>query len=209
MAQAAAAYQFDFSGGSLCLDFANTLGDRPRADEEHLEDWRALVSWAEQAHVIQAREAAVLRASAARDPKGAERAWSRARAFREGLYRIFSALATSRAPADADLALLNTELAAAMPHVRVHAGEGAFHWGWDAGKPSLDRLLWPVARSAGDLLVSTERPDVRECASGVCSWLFLDRSPTRRRRWCSMKTCGNRAKARRFYTRHREAETGR
>jgi predicted RNA-binding Zn ribbon-like protein len=64
-----------------------------------------------------------------------------------------------------------------------------------------------VARAAADLLVSPERALVRECASGTCSWLFVDRSRTHQRRWCSMKTCGNRAKARRFYTRRREAET--
>jgi predicted RNA-binding Zn ribbon-like protein len=60
-----------------------------------------------------------------------------------------------------------------------------------------------VARSAADLLVSSARTDVRECASETCSWLFLDLSPRRSRRWCSMKTCGNRDKVRRFYARQR------
>ena len=45
MAGVATEYQFDFSGGALCLDFANTLGDRPRNTEEHLHDWRDLVAW--------------------------------------------------------------------------------------------------------------------------------------------------------------------
>jgi predicted RNA-binding Zn ribbon-like protein len=80
-------------------------------------------------------------------------------------------------------------------------------WAWAPGPPSFERLLWPVVRSAAEFLVSAERVNVRECGSEVCSWLFVDRSRTKLRRWCSMKTCGNRAKARRFYTRHREAAT--
>ena len=39
-----------------------------------------------------------------------------------------------------------------------------------------------------------------------CGWVFLDETKNRRRRWCSMKDCGNRAKARRHYARQREAK---
>ena len=79
-----------------------------------------------------------------------------------------------------------------------------------AGKEERDALdypLWPIARSAADLLVSADVALVHECASDVCSWLFVDRSPGRRRRWCDMKVCGNRAKARRFYQRRRKKPT--
>nr|WP_255307967.1 CGNR zinc finger domain-containing protein [Streptomyces marincola] len=31
-----------------------------------------------------------------------------------------------------------------------------------------------------------------------CGWFFIDSSRGRRRRWCSMKTCGNQAKAARY-----------
>ena len=59
-------------------------------------------------------------------------------------------------------------------------------------------------RSAADLLTSDEAARVRECAAESCSWLFVDRSRTRRRRWCDMKTCGNRNKAKLYYQRHRK-----
>src|SRR5699024_10403516 len=48
---------------------------------------------------------------------------------------------------------------------------------------------------AARLLASDERTQPSIC--GRCTWLFLDPSPTRRRRWCSMAICGNRAKAQR------------
>ena len=43
---------------------------------------------------------------------------------------------------------------------------------------------------------------VKMCPSDNCGWLFLDESKNRRRQWCAMDLCGNRAKARRHYQRH-------
>ena len=74
----------------------------------------------------------------------------------------------------------------------------AFIW---PGTDDLARPLWPLALSAGDLLTSADRERVKECAADNCSWLFLDMSRNRSRRWCDMAVCGNRAKARRFRAR--------
>lgn len=62
-------------------------------------------------------------------------------------------------------------------------------------------LLTPMLWSAADLLTGTLLGRVRECANDKCLWLFLDESKNGTRRWCSMKACGNRAKAHRHYTR--------
>jgi predicted RNA-binding Zn ribbon-like protein len=67
-------------------------------------------------------------------------------------------------------------------------------------------MLWPVARSAADLLTSQEQSRVRECAASDCGWLFLDLSRNRSRRWCDMETCGNRTKARRHYARSKQEQ---
>jgi predicted RNA-binding Zn ribbon-like protein len=64
--------------------------------------------------------------------------------------------------------------------------------------------LRPIARSAAELLTSETLSRVRECGGATCTWLFLDASRNRSRRWCSMESCGNRAKARRHYRRRRE-----
>lgn len=70
-------------------------------------------------------------------------------------------------------------------------------------RPSADAPLWPVARSAGDLLVEGDPRRVRVCAGERRGWLFLDTSKSGSRRWCSMEGCGNRAKARQHYARTR------
>lgn len=62
-----------------------------------------------------------------------------------------------------------------------------------------DRLLWEIIRSAVHLLTSDDINLVRQCAGVDCDWLFLDTSRSSNRRWCEMKTCGNRHEAREFY----------
>ncbi len=197
------AHAFDLTGGELCLDFANTVEDRPRRSQDYLQDRADLVEWGQQAGVLSKVQASALRRSAGRDPGEAERAFQDALALRETIFRLFAALAAGRAPAGADLAALNEALAEAMRHARIERKNGGFVWAWTDGEPSLGRVLWPVVRSAADLLVAPACGDIRQCASETCSWLFLDGSPRKMRRWCSMKTCGNRNKVRRFYARQR------
>lgn len=45
---------------------------------------------------------------------------------------------------------------------------------------------------------------LRPCANPECSLFLIDRSRANAARWCSMKTCGNRLKARRHQARARE-----
>jgi predicted RNA-binding Zn ribbon-like protein len=79
------------------------------------------------------------------------------------------------------------------------AGGYALSWPDSA---ELDRMLWPLATSALSLLLSEEVGRIKECAADDCHWLFLDSSRNQSRRWCDMKACGNRAKARHYYHRH-------
>ena len=68
----------------------------------------------------------------------------------------------------------------------------------------MEAILYRIVKSAADLLVSAELQRLRECADPECGWLFLDFSRNHSRRWCSMESCGNRAKARRFYRRRQQ-----
>jgi predicted RNA-binding Zn ribbon-like protein len=190
---------FDLSAGALCLDFANTLADRPLCTKDELKEYVDLLVFGQQTAVLDEVTARRLGRAAKRRQSAARAAFRRAIAFREKLYAIFASLARGKEPEGQDLELLNRMLCRALPHLRVAKTPAGFGWDWSGDADALDQVLWPVARSAADLLTSDERNQVRECASDVCSWLFVDRSRTHRRRWCDMKTCGNRAKARRHY----------
>ncbi|HEX2091777.1 MAG TPA: CGNR zinc finger domain-containing protein, partial [Longimicrobiaceae bacterium] len=125
--------------------------------------------------------------------------------LREAIYGIFSTLAGGGEAPQEELEILNRELSRAMSRARITAAGGQCDWAWqDTGE--LDRVLWPVARSAAQLLTSEDRVRVKECAGDDCGWLYLDTSKNRSRRWCDMKDCGNRAKVRRHYHRHRAGE---
>jgi len=197
---------FEFSGGALCLDFVNTLADRPRCREEKLGDFSDLLRWAEAAEVVNATELASLRRQAAQQPGRASKTFLGAIELRERLFRIFSGLAAGDRPAPGELAALNVALRDALPHLRLGDGGDGVRWHWAGPTTRLDRILWPVTRSAAELLTSADVTLVRECASDRCSWMFVDNSRTRRRRWCDMKTCGNRAKARRHYARRKRGD---
>jgi predicted RNA-binding Zn ribbon-like protein len=92
-----------------------------------------------------------------------------------------------------------------MRQLEIRKEEAGFGWAWGGPAQALDRPLWPIARSAAELLTSDDLGCIRECASETCSWLFMDCSRNQRRRWCDMSTCGNRAKARRHYRRRQKA----
>jgi predicted RNA-binding Zn ribbon-like protein len=199
---------FDLTGGLLCLDFANTVDDRTEVHpQELLNSYYDLVSWSEQAHVLTEHEARRLLERAARRPSEASRVLQQAIAIREVIFRIFKAVAGDESPDGDDLDALSAAVADAQAHACIVSKGDGFIWDWAGNAGDMDRMLWPVVRSAADLLTSEELDDVRVCASDSCNWLFLDTSKNHSRRWCNMKSCGNREKARRFYGRKKSSST--
>jgi predicted RNA-binding Zn ribbon-like protein len=196
-------FPFEITGGALCLDFANTVDNRPQKQpRELLHRFADLLAWSRQAGALAAKQAAHLERVAARHPHAARATLRSARELREALFRIFSAAAAGRPALAVDIALFNAAAASAFRHLRIGRTRRGFAWQWQVDPAALDRMLWPVLRSAADLLTSRDLQRVRECAAHTCGWLFLDRSKNGSRRWCNMQVCGNRAKARRFYKRH-------
>ena len=59
---------------------------------------------------------------------------------------------------------------------------------------SSDSLLLPIAHAMAQLVCEEDFTHVRECNGLNCTLLFLDRTRGHARRWCSMASCGNRAK---------------
>jgi predicted RNA-binding Zn ribbon-like protein len=187
----------------------NTVsGMRGANARERLRDYGELVSFGRQAGAITERQASRMAAEARRRPEEAAAALAGAVALREALYRIFLDRADGRRPRSADLDALNAALSRALPHRRLAEDDGAFRLGWDEAT-DFDAVLWPIADAAASLLTSGEASRVRVCGlyeDQECSWLFVDRTKGRTRRWCSMKDCGNRAKARRHYAKVKGGE---
>lgn len=198
------ASMFDFSGNYLCLDFTNTLHDRSTTPRELLNKYDDLVQWGQEADILSEVEGTQLRAEATRHPEEAERTRQQAITLREAMYRIFYARLHDALPEESDLATLNAMLAHAMTKASIHSNENGFAWDWSSDDVELERIYWPIARSAAELLTAEELELVRMCAAEDCGWLFLDTSKNHTRRWCDMKSCGNRAKARKHYKKAQE-----
>jgi predicted RNA-binding Zn ribbon-like protein len=198
------ATQFDLDAGVDCLAFANTLDGRNDVHpQDRLARYEHLVEFAYQTGQLSISDANDLRLMAERRPDDAADVLQQAIVLREAIYRIFSAIAAQTTPRPDDLDLLNAELHEAMAATRLVPTRNGFDWTWPGQPQSLKRAYWPVARSAAEMLISGELDRVRECAAHDCGWLFFDESRNRSRRWCSMQTCGNRAKVDRFRTRQR------
>jgi len=196
----------EFVGGDPCLDLVNTAGGAGKArDLDRLTDWEAVRGWALAAGLLDPPESARLGALLAEAPEEAEAALRRLRLFREALHALFQALAEGLAP-PADLwEGVEAALREARGRARLHGTEAGFAWSIAVEEAGADTIRLRAAEAAGRLLTGGELSRLRGCER--CSWLYLDRSRGRRRRWCSMATCGNRAKAQRHY-RRRHAPAG-
>jgi len=190
-------YTFNFCGNHLAIDFTNTVGDRGADRLDHLDTFGDIVAWAEARGVLSRSTAAALRHKADADPDGAGRAWRSVLAYREALYNVINAASSNRRARPADLAIVNEHVgdtfkgaALAQARERFSLETHAEEW--------LDPVLRPVTRAAVDLLTSDELAKVGRCADDECGWLFLDTTRNRTRRWCDMRSCGNRHKVRRF-----------
>ncbi len=190
----------EFVGGSRAVDFVNTVGDR-RADKprDHLADYADLVAWSRRAGFLDAHAAKQAELVARHRGRLAEQVYRRALALREALYRILlSSMAEKPARPD-DLELLNELLGQAMSHTRLARTVRGYQLEWKDDEEVLSQMLYPIVRSAADLLASGDLVRLHECEGEACGWLFLDMSKNHSRRWCSMQDCGNRVKARRHY----------
>jgi predicted RNA-binding Zn ribbon-like protein len=205
---------FKFKGGVSCLDFVNTLAwrltDRP---VEYLGSYEDLLAWGKQAGLLTSDETEALSGWAATDPKKAGDALSRAVALREAIHRVFSAAIAGEPQDEGALLALNRELSGALSRLRVAPAAGeAYVWAWDrggddGGGPALDRPLWPVARSAAELLTAPKQGRVKVCAGEGCGWIFLDESRNSSRRWCDSRDCGNRERVRKHLARKRASDS--
>ena len=189
-------------GGRPCLDFLNTTSGRGTDDRrEHLHTYGDLLAWTHHAGLLSAEDALALARLARGKPAGARRMLAQAIALRDTLHAIFEAMVHGRqVPADA-VVRLNRFIAGAAKATQLTPTESSL-WRWSSESRRLERPLWPIIRSAADLLTAGPLDRVKTCPGPGCGWIFLDETRNGRRRWCEMQVCGSRAKMHRFRQRH-------
>src|SRR4030095_16210725 len=218
MATNVEAKNFKLLGGQLSLDFVNkvgawgtdpgskgTLDYKDVALREKLTNYADLVAWGRFARVLSEKEAKQLLRIGEKQPRAASAVINRGLKLRETLYRLFKCTVENWRPDPDDIERLNEELYIAREHQSLVSSGKKLMWKWDDSDEGLDRVLWPLAVSAAELLSSGDLTRLRQCGGEECGWLFLD-SRNRRRQWCEMRDCGNLAKVRRFRQRQAGAD---
>ena len=186
-------HEIDLDGA---LDFINTLDLDDGQLVEHFQEPADAAAWLLEHRLIHANDG---------------HGWTAAdlehtRSVRAALRDVVDSVVLERAPSPDSLRVVNETLEMGpRPHLDLERGSvriGHRH----VASPAAEALV-PIAHAIVSELASGRPDRFRICANDRCAWTFFDASPTGRRRWCDMKTCGNRAKAARHRARVREAGT--
>ena len=181
------------------LELVNTLDFRFSEPIELLPTYADLLRFTAQLQLLSAEQARTLAREVS--AKEAQRVGGAAIELREALAAIlYARLDGGKAPIAA-IQTLERDFLAMAAHRTLRAGKPHFLWSWSRSEHRAELPLWKLTEAAADLLTSSEVELVKECGDPTCRWLFLDISKNHTRRWCDMKTCGNRMKARRHQAR--------
>jgi predicted RNA-binding Zn ribbon-like protein len=176
---------FHFLADRPVLDFVATIAERGTTDDEKLLRPGDLADWARQSGITTVRPAV----SSAQLRLAIE--------IREAAYGMLEARIDGSAPDREDRALINAAASHPPPLPELDAT------GTLSREGGIDAVLALLARDCLELLAGPDRTLLRRCDDPKCTRLFVDRSRGRRRRWCDMKGCGDRAKAAAYRRRHR------
>jgi len=192
-------------GDSPALDFLNSIAAPKGLVIDWLETKASLLDWFEQSGLCEKSELARLCDEA--DPAEMTKALQDIHAFRD-LFRDFIKEAAGKANApvsdqlvrDINEILLGGTL---TMQIAVTAQDRAGDTGaapthalrTQIELRTLRDLLVRVAAACAKLICEADFSCVRNCEGPTCTMYFLDVSKNRKRRWCSMSICGNRAKA--------------
>ncbi|MGH2418645.1 MAG: CGNR zinc finger domain-containing protein [Candidatus Limnocylindria bacterium] len=129
--------------------------------------------------------------------------------FRElrGLVRaIGDRVAAGKEPTRSQIAAVNGVMRDGLHYHALRAANGGDRrFRMEPVGDELDQARSAVAGSLAHYLAEHDERRLKVCADDTCRWLFVDQSPAGRRRWCDMRTCGNRNKVARHRARARRA----
>jgi predicted RNA-binding Zn ribbon-like protein len=180
-----------FSGGLTCIDFCNTF--------DHLHTPPQYDLFPDRTTILQWGQAARILPSDFQDTSTADgQFFAEALETRSLIFRLLVPFTRFATPAESDFESFNTLLQEVSSRLKVVSAADGYVLTCCTDDP-LEKVLCEVVRSAADLLLSNQLKRVKQCQE--CGWLFYDSTRNHSRRWCDMKICGNKAKARRHYER--------
>jgi predicted RNA-binding Zn ribbon-like protein len=179
-------------GGRLSVDFVNVSAGTSELS------WEQLIGFLGATRIVSAERGAQLLSLPQSDPQAADGLLLKARRLGGSLRLTFSTMVRKQVVAAKWVEAVNEILQITEGHDELVHEEGVWRIEFIAREAGLDWLLAAIARSAAEIIAEGARARLRHCANANCGLFFYDDSRTRRRRWCSMATCGNRSKVAAF-----------
>jgi predicted RNA-binding Zn ribbon-like protein len=194
----------DVIAGDAALDFVNTVTGRDQVPRDWLDSYARLLDWAALVHLVPKSVLRALDRKARNEPAAAAMALARAKALREALFGLVTAIISRRAPPKRALALLREHWVKGISAHELRCSDGRVTAELRNVAADLDLIASIVACRMVQRVLPLPLDRLRICHGPNCSWLFMDSSKAGRRRWCDMAVCGNAAKTRRFRGRSRQ-----
>ncbi len=189
----------------LFAEFANTL-ELDRGDAvDHIADAAALLAWLKERGLISDRARAAEAGRLRRDGVEAERRLGRFRHLRSIVRGISERVAHDGRPTAGQIRDLNHILRHGLHYHQLRVDAEGARYDFAQVGDRLDQARATIAGSLAHFLADDAADRLRVCANDLCQFVFVDRSPAGRRRWCDMRTCGNQAKVARHRARARDA----
>ena len=183
------------------LDFINTLDLWP-VPHDHLESPQTALDWLVDHDLLHREARAHLLATFATSPATGNEILAKLQRVRKAMRGVLEATAAKRAPEPSDLEEVNRALRTHYIYELVPARDGLSLDHRHQGDP-VDGAMARLAESIARELIQGDTSRLRICENPQCRWVFKDTSRTGKRKWCSMRSCGNRAKVARHRARRK------
>jgi predicted RNA-binding Zn ribbon-like protein len=177
----------------LFIEFANRLRLSSGGSPSDVDEVAALRSWLADHGLLKVRIA---------DAR-LERDLPAFRELRSLVRGIAARVGDGEIPTGRQLSAINRVMREGLHYHALRATAGARHVRMEPVGDELQQARATVAGSLAHYLADHDEHRLGVCADDTCGWLFIDESPAGRRRWCDMRTCGNRAKVARHRARAR------
>lgn len=184
------------------IDFLNSIATPVDVPVEWLGSGEDLLAWLKEAEIVPAGVLNEFRSSAM--PGELDGVAAQARSLREWFRRFVEAHKGKPLKPNAlqQIQPLNHILERDEIFGQVVLSEGDHESDGPSGLRWVERRRWrspeslllPIAREIANVICHEDFRLVRACEGHACTLMFVDRTKSHRRRWCSMAVCGNRAK---------------
>lgn len=187
-----------FVADAAALDFLNSIATPVDEPVDWIDDGNGWLEWLKQSGWVEDEILQRLQAQAM--PGELETVAAQARSLREW-FRGF-VLKYKGKPLEAsaltELEALNRLLERDEKYTQItlqHGETPKLAWELKRRWRSPDSLLLPLGEVLAQFVSEEDFTNVKCCEGPSCTLMFVDHTRGRKRRWCSMAVCGNRAKA--------------